>query len=172
MSSVLEQIRDEVAPRLDGRPHRGQCDTSCPDCLRSYDNRHLHSVLDWRLALDLAEIAAGGIMRLERWLDLGASEAGVLADVARLAGLEVEALQAGVLHGVVCPARRRAVLLSHPLWRFEEPFWTGEQRQAMDDARAQLAPDVDLMMFDLLGHRRRPQHAFVWLATGSDKRFR
>ncbi len=39
------------------------CDSSCPDCLRSYDNRRLHPYLDWRLALDLAAVAQASSSR-------------------------------------------------------------------------------------------------------------
>ena len=33
------------------------CATSCPDCLRDFSNLAYHSILDWRLGLDLANLA-------------------------------------------------------------------------------------------------------------------
>lgn len=38
--------------------HRALCNSSCYDCLRDYYNQKNHSVLNWRLGLDLARIAA------------------------------------------------------------------------------------------------------------------
>ena len=37
--------------------HMENCDTSCYDCLRDYHNQSEHKVLNWRLALDLAQIS-------------------------------------------------------------------------------------------------------------------
>lgn len=44
------------------------CDRSCPDCLRNYKNRFLHSALDWRLALDITELVLGYELETDRWL--------------------------------------------------------------------------------------------------------
>ncbi len=38
-------------------PAPNACMTSCPDCLRDFSNLPYHSVLDWRLGLDLARLA-------------------------------------------------------------------------------------------------------------------
>ncbi len=46
---------------LIGSQHMGPgpnaCVTSCPDCLRDFSNLPYHSILDWRLGLDLARLA-------------------------------------------------------------------------------------------------------------------
>ena len=46
---------------LVGQQHAGPgpnaCTTSCPDCLRDFSNLAYHSILDWRLGLDLARLA-------------------------------------------------------------------------------------------------------------------
>ena len=48
--SIYEQIvKDE---------HKNSCDSSCYDCLRDYYNQKHHEILDWRLGLDLAQVAA------------------------------------------------------------------------------------------------------------------
>lgn len=41
--------------------HQDVCDVSCHLCLRDYSNMSYHSLLDWRLALDMARIAAGNL---------------------------------------------------------------------------------------------------------------
>ena len=39
-----------------GRPWRA-CQTSCHECMRDYGNLAYHSILDWRLAVDMARLA-------------------------------------------------------------------------------------------------------------------
>lgn len=43
--------------KLTEEDHQKFCDCSCYDCLRDYYNQRYHSLLDWRLALDLAQVA-------------------------------------------------------------------------------------------------------------------
>ena len=37
--------------------HASECASSCYDCIRDYSNQSVHSLLDWRLGLDLARLA-------------------------------------------------------------------------------------------------------------------
>lgn len=48
----------EVYEKLVSDFHKNKCDCSCYDCLRDYYNQHSHSILNWRLGLDLAHISA------------------------------------------------------------------------------------------------------------------
>jgi DEAD/DEAH box helicase domain-containing protein len=57
LDSVTDVHRGLVA-RIAGDEHANRCDGSCYDCLRDFSNADLHAVLDWRLALDLSELAA------------------------------------------------------------------------------------------------------------------
>lgn len=43
--------------KLTEEDHQKFCDCSCYDCLRDYYNQRYHSLLDWRLAFDLAQVA-------------------------------------------------------------------------------------------------------------------
>ena len=43
--------------KLTEKDHQNFCDCSCYDCLRDYYNQRYHSLLDWRLALDLAQVS-------------------------------------------------------------------------------------------------------------------
>ena len=56
---ILDQARRELTAAWEDPAHAHICTVSCPDCLRSYDNRRLHGALDWRLALDMMDLAAG-----------------------------------------------------------------------------------------------------------------
>src|SRR5690606_12792673 len=50
---VITSARADLTRRYEEAGHAGACSTSCPRCLRSYDNRQYHWALDWRLALDM-----------------------------------------------------------------------------------------------------------------------
>jgi len=61
----IEQIlRELLAPDSDivreWNRHRSACRESCYMCLQRYGNRAFHGLLDWRLALDLAQLIVGG----------------------------------------------------------------------------------------------------------------
>ena len=61
LQALLASVTDHgrgFAERIAGGEHATRCDGSCYDCLRDYSNADLHAVLDWRLALDLSELAA------------------------------------------------------------------------------------------------------------------
>lgn len=47
-----------IYKKLTHSTHKDSCDCSCYDCLRDYYNQKYHDKLDWRLGLDLAQIAA------------------------------------------------------------------------------------------------------------------
>jgi hypothetical protein len=63
--ALLQYIVGQSNPTFYGFPvdpaHAGPgpdaCMTSCPDCLRDFSNLPYHSILDWRLGLDLARLA-------------------------------------------------------------------------------------------------------------------
>lgn len=111
---VVARIADDLGAIWAAASHQG-CDSSCPDCLRSYDNRHLHPMLDWRLALDIAELALGRRAAADRWASVNRRTAGRFADAFNDALGHIEVGEhAGVpfvAHG------QRVIGLGHPLWR-------------------------------------------------------
>ena len=58
-----EAILDPLLPggdiygHLVSEEHASECASSCYDCIRDYSNQSVHSLLDWRLGLDLARLA-------------------------------------------------------------------------------------------------------------------
>lgn len=56
----LKQLlkKGSIYEKLTEENHKETCDCSCYDCLRDYYNQKYHEMLDWRLGLDLAQIAA------------------------------------------------------------------------------------------------------------------
>jgi DEAD/DEAH box helicase domain-containing protein len=130
LSQVIERIADGLSTTWGSTAHRA-CDASCPDCLRSYDNRFIHPLLDWRLALDVADLCLGRPLRAERWLGLAvsAAERFVAAYEGALDGLEI-----GQAHDLVhLRSGGRAVLLTHPLWRVDQDGWNDQQRLAVQE---------------------------------------
>jgi DEAD/DEAH box helicase domain-containing protein len=111
MKSVIEAITELERGRLEAEPHAGNCDSACPDCISSYDNRSLHRYLDWRLGLDLAELVAGQSPDPSRWLDSAASVAGSISRA-----FELETRVVGDLHAVFSGDGDIAVILGTPVW--------------------------------------------------------
>ena len=117
--------------------HANRCDASCPDCLRSYDNRMLHSLLNWRLALDMSEIAAGVPLHTGRWLDGAEAAAHAFANGFRSHGFSCELRRAGPLVEIFGTQQAASVILTHPLWvgDAQTAYWTAEQTIADAVAR-------------------------------------
>ena len=57
-----------VMQQWSDKGHANRCDISCPDCMRNFQNRFDHPLLDWRLGLDLAESVLGKPLQRNRWL--------------------------------------------------------------------------------------------------------
>lgn len=111
---VVRRIADGLQRRWVGPEHAG-CDSSCPDCLRSYDNRHLHPVLDWRLAADVADLALERPLTQDRWTSLGTRAAQRFATAF---GEALGRIEVGEHQGIAyVEYDRRIVGLGHPLWR-------------------------------------------------------
>lgn len=136
--------------------HARGCTGSCPDCLRSYDNRWLHSALNWRLALDVAELAIGNPLDESRWLD-GATD--LVGRMTASSGLHCET--AAGLTALRSSGSGRWALLCHPLWPTEKASWIEKQNAAAAEAIRRQATDVQA--FDLFTFERRPGSVLSWL---------
>ncbi len=160
--SELTTVIDIISSRLNHqwmRPdHADECGQSCPNCLRSYDNRQLHPYLDWRLAVDVAELALGHELNPDRWL----SRAERMVEVGLVRPFDVDSFRFGSIQGARGRDGSRVALFGHPLWRTEESWYTDDQVEAHDDALDRLAPS-EIRFFDLLTLDRRPHDIFAWL---------
>jgi DEAD/DEAH box helicase domain-containing protein len=136
--AVLLEIGKELRSRWEGPAHI-ECTSSCPDCLRSYDNRRLHGALDWRLALDMTELARSEPLDEERWL----SRSDVLAK-GFLSSFAVYGIALEEAEGLAVLASRtngRAVILGHPMWRSAPAWFNERQARAFDVVQAELGYD-------------------------------
>jgi DEAD/DEAH box helicase domain-containing protein len=158
---VLERVLAESAERFERERHSAICDSSCPDCLRSYDNRQFHSVLDWRLAVDVAELAVGKPLTLARWLGRGRRLVEGFVVGFREA-LALEAVEVAGLPAVLATDRRRVAFFGHPLWRPEPTYFVAQQVEAEDEALEALSAS-EVRAFDLYSLAREPYKTFAWL---------
>ena len=136
MRELLEMIGQptgrEFHDRLVDPAHADSCATSCPDCLRSYSNLAYHSLLDWRLAIDMARLALDPLEPISlaspRW-----------SGVADVAAQTLEAARPAYRRTVIAglPAvsdGADAIVVIHPLWRTERSALGPELAAAWDDA--------------------------------------
>ena len=115
-------LKDICGPNILGRldlrvlvdDHGNACQTSCHECMRDYSNLAYHSILDWRLAVDMARLALDATATIDftpsHWTgvaDLAAQRLQAAlpnSTLANFAGLR--AVQIGQL----------AIIVAHPLW--------------------------------------------------------
>jgi DEAD/DEAH box helicase domain-containing protein len=167
MQSVLTRLDNDARERLLSDAHKRSCDSSCPDCLRSYDNRMLHGLLDWRLALDAADLALGRPVNVSRWLDTAEDAARAFVRNQEVDRVPMEMAAAGPLTQIRAPSTQSAIILTHPLWRGldEMQFWTPEQHAAYNEVRNETGGEAAISFVDLWQLQRRPELAFRQLVA-------
>jgi DEAD/DEAH box helicase domain-containing protein len=132
LKRLLDDIHADLAARYEAADH-AECTESCPDCLRSWDNRWLHGALDWRLALDVADLAAGLPLNTSRWLNRARPLAELFVRAYNQAlPCDVVELSSGLI-AIVRQDKVRGVLVGHPLWRYEEAHFNAQQADGYDE---------------------------------------
>lgn len=137
--------------------HAEECDTSCNFCLREYNNLPYHSLLDWRLALDMVRIARHGTAPdlVSKWATepnpwTNSLDGAIPNTLARLGYGPQETF--GSLRGYVSQGKRKQVLIEvHPLWTTEHP-----QYQQARDAAKKLYPNHNVSRLNPFRALRRP----------------
>ena len=145
---AISRFYNDTSKQWASSAHKKNCDRSCPDCLRSYSNRFAHGLLDWRLALDLAELTLGIPLGTDRWIDGAESRIAntfvafcsktlLVVNIEQHAGLTVLYQDA------------RALVLGHPLWHTAEGLVQPIQLDAQDSFRAAHGSDVKIRFVDV-----------------------
>lgn len=157
--NVLKRIVTDLADRWVQDKH-ADCDSSCPDCLRSWDNRRIHGALDWRLALDMVGLAAGNPLDASRWLARGKALA--TAFCAAFPDLGLVSHEVGEVWCITCSETQKGVMLGHPLWRRSPDAYTDEQAAAHVYLQDELGL-ADVGISDLYELDRLPMGVFRML---------
>jgi len=120
--------------------HGVACQTSCHDCMRDYSNLAYHSILDWRLGIDMARLALDASAPID-------FSPGYWTGVPDLAIRRLhDALPGSTLLNLAgLPAvglGRRAVIAAHPLWDVRPAsFHAGLAAASAAAAAAGFTPD-------------------------------
>lgn len=150
----------DIYQRLVKPEHADNCDSSCYDCLRDYDNSGWHGVLDWRLALDIAALAENKShpVNLTKSYWTGIAEAARKSLSRFEPKLTWETKPMGVHVGWGKGGDRIYCLLVHPLW---------DRTQA---ALASVGPDLEFLSDDVIFNPfdilRRPGWCMSRLTAG------
>ena len=164
---ILNQINEDTKRIFEGNTHSKNCDSSCPDCLRSYENRKNHAYLDWRLALDMTEVALGFNYDDTRWLKDSEKFALRLISSFEHLGYKFEIIQSNRLFGIVNEADSKGIFFTHPLWNSAQVFWNDEQQQAYSElvSRVPLRSSSNEPFIDLWSAKNKPHLVFEALVT-------
>jgi DEAD/DEAH box helicase domain-containing protein len=162
LKTVLGDVLSDLMDRFDAPAHN-LCSESCPDCLRSYDNRRLHGALDWRLGLDVATLAAGEALETSRWLTRAPKLAEAFSKgYAGAFHTEVWPLNEGIL-AIARQDLSRAVIIGHPLWRHNESDFNEAQAEAYDAVQSERQVGT-VSMSDVWVLQRLPAQIYQLLA--------
>lgn len=154
---LLDAILGDITSRWTSEEHLKSCDSACPDCLRSYDNRRLHAMLDWRLGLDMSELLCGHSLDTSRWFVPGNRALSSFA--AQMPG--IDAIDANGIPALVNRDSKKAALLGHPLWRLDEMKLNVEQADAVEMLR--LDEGLEVTIGDLFTFERNPLSTYMAL---------
>lgn len=116
LEALLSSTREDLTAQYAAGRHQRRCTSLCPDCLQGWDNQRLHGALNWRLALDMLDLAAGEELDTSRWFHQVDDLARLLHDYlgGRSEGSRIE--RRGDLGIPVVRNGDRALVVSHPLW--------------------------------------------------------
>ncbi len=142
---VLNKVHSDLKAKWENSGHQDRCTTSCPDCLRSYDNRRLHGYLDWRLAIDSVELALGKELDLSRWF----SGVQVKLQAIEQSNPQVIGELVQELWTLRNEETKRAVVLAHPLWSLEADLLNNQQKQAQSELESLGYQVQHFSLFDL-----------------------
>ncbi len=142
LERLLRSIQGDTGSRLRAEPHGQACTASCPGCLRNYENRFHHWALDWRLGLDVVDLALGQELDVSQWADKTSL---LLSSFIAGYGAHLETSEevvSGIPTLVTTEGRGAAVLIGHPLWRHDEANWNPEVTRAVTELRGRGLSDV------------------------------
>ncbi|OCQ02072.1 hypothetical protein AKH15_07045 [Vibrio parahaemolyticus] len=154
LKEALHTYYCTVKDKWEGTSH-SDCDQSCPDCLRNYGNRMEHHLLDWRLALDMAELVLGIPLDQERWLALANHIGKNFVDLCLGGDLSAELVPCGELYAITT-GNSQAYVLCHPLWHHREGLATERQIEAKLELKTLYGDGITVKFVDIREFAQRP----------------
>lgn len=154
--NILKGILSDLLGECDYVPklRNHQCDSSCYECLRTYENMGYHGILDWRLALDVAKVLSDNshIPAIDgKWNSLVCH---ALENIERGYEGSVARWYSGV-PAISFPENEITLLFGHPLWDRREDFLNEYFANATADAEAEM-PNGMVLRYNTFDLIRRP----------------
>ena len=152
---LLGEILNVFRPQWEQHRQAGRlCDSACYDCLKDYANMAFHGLLDWRLALDMAELAADETLSPTRWSGLAESgRDSFCATFPDWKPAEFSGMPAAISFD-----DDQSLLFARPLWDTRPKHFGPQLAEAFVEAEAEGFGNIRVFSaFDLL---RRP----VWVS--------
>lgn len=110
---IAGQTTQEFFDPIVNDPHRDDCRTSCPDCLRDFSNLFFHNILDWRVALDMVRLALDPNATIDFTIPYWQGLDGIVAPPY----FQATGLQQVQFGGLVAGRDGNyAEIITHPLW--------------------------------------------------------
>lgn len=127
LATLLSHVKNFMA-ELEGHTNAGDiCDSSCYECLRDYRNMPYHALLDWRLAVDLGNLATAGTFDQNRYNDQATQLAAKFAEgFPNWSSFEV-----GGLAAVRDNDDEQAFLVIHPLENRHKDYFSDRVAEAV-----------------------------------------
>lgn len=147
--------------------HELECSSSCRRCIRHYDNRFKHNMLNWRLGLDVYEIACGLGLNNDRWTNLSTTlvnsfRSGWNQSPEFSGSIEVVPVD-GPVNVIFNTTSKASVVIGHPLWRLEDAFRHPLQQTAINLAKSKGSPSDSILMRSVLDLMDGPSNLAVHL---------
>jgi len=152
-AELLDETRAELESRYRGASHRN-CTSSCPDCLRAWDNQSLHGALDWKLALDMLDLASGRALSLERWID---GSGGLFDSLDKVAPglISLSHIGNSAIPVVQLSGYSSVIVVGHPLWLRDPSTYLPEQNELATLVKVAY-PAQRVVLSDFFELNRRP----------------
>lgn len=133
------------------------CDTSCQNCLRNYNNRRAHNFLDWRLALDLAEIALGKELNTNRWFRFSEKIANNFVEILKVIKTDLNYNLLKFDNFYTIKINKKVAVLSHPLYGTRVGFLNDKQEKAKKKITAHYGLEYEVLFIDMRHLSMKPQ---------------
>lgn len=142
-----------LVSQLHAGPGPSACMTSCPDCLRDFSNLPYHSVLDWRLGLDLARLALNPAAPIDFTVPYWQ---GIDTAAARPYFAAMPGWQQTTFGGLNAGLRgNRVEIIVHPLWNTDPNYFGAQLATAYAQAQQTVA-GCQIAMKSVFEVLRRP----------------